>query len=128
MAWSAWKGKLLAAVATAVAAVVIAVYYQQLLDAGVEILEYDGTLQHAKAVIVDRRAVCIGSPNMNQRSMCLDDEIAVLALDRDLADLLLKDFDGDCERCRVIDPEQWPHRGFVRRLRERWASIFEAQL
>lgn len=103
-------------------------YYQKLLDVGVEILEYDTTLQHSKAVIVDRRVVSIGSPNMNQRSMCLDDEIAVLALDRDLADRLLNDFERDCQRCRIIDPEQWPRQGIVRRLRERWASIFEAQL
>ncbi len=103
-------------------------YYQQLLHAGVEILEYDKTLQHSKAVIVDRRVVSIGSPNMNQRSMCLDDEIAVLALDRELADMLLNDFERDCERCRTIDADQWQRRGIVRRLRERWASIFEAQL
>lgn len=103
-------------------------YYQRLLDAGVELLEYDGTLQHSKALIVDQRIVCVGSPNMNQRSMCLDDEIALIALDRGLADALLDDFGQDCERCRRIDPDQWPSRGLWRRLRARWASIFEAQL
>jgi len=102
--------------------------YRELIDAGIEIHEYDRTLLHTKAVIVDRRLCCIGSPNMNQRSQRLDDEIAVLVDDPKLADELLGDFDADRAACRIIDRETWSRRGVVQRLREWWAGRLEAQL
>lgn len=102
--------------------------YQPLIDAGVEIHEYDPTLLHTKAVIVDRRLCCIGSPNMNQRSQSLDEEVAVLADDAALADELLGDFDADLDRCRTIDRLSWARRGALQRLCEWWAGRLEAQL
>ncbi len=102
--------------------------YAALLAAGVEIHEYDRTLLHTKAVIVDQRLVCIGSPNMNQRSQSLDDEIAVLIDDADLADELLRDFEYDRSHCRAIERESWAQRGAWQRTREWWAGRMEAQL
>jgi len=102
--------------------------YVELLEAGVELFEYDRTLLHSKAVVVDRRFCCIGSPNMNQRSQSLDDEIAMIAADPELASELLADFEADLEHCRTIRARQWRHRGFGQRLGERLASMLEAQL
>ena len=103
-------------------------YYDDLLEAGADILEYDRTLLHTKAVIVDRRLCCIGSPNMNQRSQSQDDEIAVLIDDPDLAESLLGDFIDDRTWCRAIDIDEWRRRGIAQRLREWWAGGMEAQL
>ena len=103
-------------------------HYADLLEAGVELFEYDRTLLHTKAVVVDRRLSVIGSPNMNQRSQSLDDEIALIVADPELSSELLRDFKADLEHCRTIRAQQWPHRGFGQRLGERLASMLEAQL
>jgi len=103
-------------------------YYSNLLSAGARIFEYDRTLQHVKAVVVDQRMVCIGSPNMNQRSTSQDDEIALLTFDRSLANELRADFKADLSDSRSIDGKKWASRGFIRRARELAASVLEAQL
>jgi len=103
-------------------------YFDEVLQAGVQVFEYDRTLLHTKVVIVDQELSCIGSPNMNQRSQSLDEEIAVLVHDHDLARELLGDFDEDLRHCRKIEPEAWSRRGLIQRLREKAASLLEAQL
>jgi cardiolipin synthase len=103
-------------------------YFERLLKAGVQILEYDRTLLHTKAVIVDQQLCCVGSPNMNQRSLSLDDEVAVVAFDPMLAGELLHDFESDRTDCRSIALDEWTGRGAWPRLREFFASFLEAQL
>ena len=53
-----------------------------LLDAGVEIFEYQPTMMHAKALIVDRLLVSVGSTNVDLRSFQLNDEASLNVYDR----------------------------------------------
>ncbi|WP_068418067.1 cardiolipin synthase [Planctomyces sp. SH-PL62] len=59
-------------------------YIRELYEAGTEILLYRPTMLHAKAVLFDDRLTIIGSPNMDNRSLFLNYEVAlyVFALDR----------------------------------------------
>ena len=50
-------------------------YYPELLDAGVQICEYEGML-HAKLTIIDDDLVCIGSANLDERSFRLNFEMS----------------------------------------------------
>ena len=56
--------------------------YQELLDQGVEIAEYQPTMMHTKAFMVDGVFSIIGSANFGNRSFELNDELAVGVLDR----------------------------------------------
>lgn len=63
-------------------------YYDELLAAGVRIFEYQPNLLHAKAMLVDRRHVLIGSANFDHRSFRLNFELTMLVADAELADAM----------------------------------------
>jgi len=59
-------------------------YYEELLQAGVRIYEYQGGLLHTKSVTVDDAITLIGSANMDLRSFDLNYENNILFYDADL--------------------------------------------
>jgi cardiolipin synthase len=59
-------------------------YYQDLLEAGVEIHEYDGGLLHTKSLTLDGEITLIGSANMDRRSFELNYENNILFYDPQL--------------------------------------------
>ena len=59
--------------------------YQDLLDHGIEIFEYQPTMMHAKAMMVDGVFSIIGSANFGNRSFELNDELAIGVDDAELA-------------------------------------------
>jgi cardiolipin synthase len=58
--------------------------YADLLDAGVQLHEYQGGLLHAKTLTVDGEVALIGSANMDRRSLDLNFENDILLYDRSL--------------------------------------------
>ena len=59
-------------------------YYADLLNAGVQIFEYEGGLLHTKSLTLDGEVTLIGSANMDRRSFELDYENNILFYDRTL--------------------------------------------
>jgi cardiolipin synthase len=59
-------------------------YYDALLNAGINIFEYEGGLLHSKTLTVDGEISLIGSANMDRRSFDLNYENAILFCDRQL--------------------------------------------
>ena len=59
-------------------------YYQDLLEAGVEIHEYEGGLLHTKSLTLDGEITLIGSANMDRRSFDLNYENNILFYDPQL--------------------------------------------
>ncbi len=51
-------------------------YFRQLIDAGVRVFRYNGIL-HAKTMLIDANVLCIGTVNLNVRSLERDDELFV---------------------------------------------------
>ncbi|HSR00296.1 MAG TPA: phospholipase D-like domain-containing protein, partial [Sphingomicrobium sp.] len=60
-------------------------YYEDLIDAGVEIYEFAPGLLHAKTMVVDRRTGLLGSANLDRRSFELNFENNILFEDPTLA-------------------------------------------
>jgi small conductance mechanosensitive channel len=54
----------------------------ELLQAGVEIAEYEPTMLHVKLLVVDREMVSVGSTNFDIRSLRLNDEASLNIYDR----------------------------------------------
>jgi cardiolipin synthase len=99
--------------------------YQDLLDQGVEIAEYQPTMMHTKAVVIDGVFSLIGSANFGNRSFELNDELTVGVFDRQLAGTLTGDFEADWRNSRQFNAATWPHaRSFDGKLQEWFWSFF----
>ena len=60
-------------------------YYQELLEAGVRVFEFQPAMMHAKTIVADENWSVIGSANMDERSMELNEENIVGVADESLA-------------------------------------------
>jgi len=92
--------------------------YQALLDAGIEIYEYEPTMMHVKAMIVDGVWSVIGSANFDNRSFELNDELTLAVHDHDLAQALTRDFEADIQKSIRLDAASWHKRPLWQKLRE----------
>jgi len=102
--------------------------YARLLGAGVKIYEYQGTVLHSKVLTVDGAWGTIGSANVDDRSLVLNDELNISFTDLDLIGQLDRQFEIDTQRAREIRPSEWPGRPLPGRLAESGASLFRHQL
>jgi cardiolipin synthase len=93
--------------------------YERLLECGIGVWNFQPSMLHAKVMTIDGRIANVGSANFNSRSMALDEEINVVALDSDLTEILDRQFDEDLERSVRIRPGRWTERSVVQRTIER---------
>ena len=97
--------------------------YARLLEAGVRLWSYQVGMLHAKVVTVDRTVASVGSANLTNRSLLLDDEVNIVVLDPEVTRILDEDFDVDLERSEAVDPAAWPDRGLAQRAKEAVAGL-----
>ena len=98
--------------------------YDALLAAGIEIHEFQPTMMHVKALIVDAVWSIVGSTNFDNRSLELNDEINVAIADADLALRLTEDFEVDLRRSRRLTLEAWRDRSATEKAREKFWGLF----
>ena len=99
-----------------------------LLAAGAEIYEYQPTMYHVKAMIVDEFMVSVGSTNFDDRSFRLNDEANLNVYDPVFAKQQVAIFDEDISRSRRVTLDAWTNRSWTERLAEQAASLLDAQL
>ena len=102
-------------------------YFEELMEAGVKIYEYQPTMMHAKTVVVDGKFSVVGSSNMDVRSKELNMENVLGILDTGFASQLEKTFFDDLKSAKEINLEEWRKRGMVKKLTERVSSLFAEQ-
>ena len=98
--------------------------YEDLLAAGIEIYEYQPTMMHAKAMVVDGIWSIIGSSNLDNRSLELNDENNIAVADRAFSARLSQDFEQDLTRTKRITAEDWRKRSWIQRMREKFWGAF----
>jgi cardiolipin synthase len=98
--------------------------YQEFLDLGIDIYEYQPTMMHAKAMVVDGTWSMFGSANFDNRSLELNDEMNVAVSDPGLAARLSRDFEQDLQQSKKLDPAQWRRRSPLEKAREHFWSYF----
>jgi cardiolipin synthase len=101
--------------------------YGELLAGGVRLFEYEPSMTHVKALIVDDDWAVIGTTNVDNRSFEHNDEINVVLLDRSGTRRLREDFERDLARSREVTLEDWKRRPVLERLVGRTAWILERQ-
>jgi cardiolipin synthase len=99
-----------------------------LLEAGVEIWEYQPTMYHCKVTIVDEVWVSVGSTNFDNRSFRLNDEANLNVFDAGFAAEQSKVFEQDKQRAKRVDLVQWQQRPLGERMKDWLAETLRGQL
>jgi cardiolipin synthase len=99
-----------------------------LLEAGIQIFEYEPTMFHCKVLVVDELMVSVGSTNFDNRSFRLNDEANLNVFGAAFAREQTGIFERDLQRCRRITLQDWQARPWRERLVERVASLLGGQL
>lgn len=102
--------------------------YGDLLEAGIEIYEYQSTMLHQKTMLVDGVWATVGTANFDNRSFALSEETNVCFHDPALVEQLQSIFLSDLARCRRIQLAEWRGRGLWQRGKEVLASLIEDQV
>jgi len=97
-------------------------YYEELLAAGARIFEFEPAMMHAKTAVVDSAWSIVGSANMDERSMELNEENVLGIADREFARSIEEGLSADYTRSREITLERWQKRSIVRKALERLAK------
>jgi cardiolipin synthase len=99
-----------------------------LLEAGIEIYEYQPTMFHVKVVIVDEIWTSVGSTNFDNRSFRLNDEANLNVFDAEFAAGQARIFEADKARSRQITLEEWLRRPWRERATDRLAGLLRLQV
>ena len=102
--------------------------YRRLLNAGVEIYEYEPQILHAKLFVMDE-AVYVGSANLDPRSLSINYELMLRFESAPMAGEARVIFADALRYSRRIDSATWrASRTFWTRLQQRWAYFLLARI
>jgi cardiolipin synthase len=101
--------------------------YNNLLEAGIEIHEYQRARLHSKTFVVDGRWGSVGSTNLTNRSFSWNYESNVHVFDDDFACRMEEMFERDLADARRITLEEWKKRSFGDRFAEWFYGIIRSQ-
>lgn len=99
-----------------------------LLEAGVEMYEYQTTMYHCKMMVVDGCMTSVGSTNFDPRSFHLNDEANLNIYDKAFAARMTEVFERDLARSRRITLKDWQARPLPEKLRERATALLAPML
>jgi cardiolipin synthase A/B len=102
--------------------------YGTLLDAGIEIYEYQPTMLHQKTMIVDGAWATVGTANFDNRSFALSEETNICFHDPELVARMESVFRTDLACCEQVRAAEWRRRGVWQRTKEVLASLVEDQM
>ncbi len=100
----------------------------ELLDAGVEIYEYQPAMYHCKVLIVDDVWVSVGSTNFDDRSFRLNDEANLNVYDSAFAAEQISTFNLDRSNSRQMTRQEFKDRSSVGKLWDQIAISLRRQL
>lgn len=96
-----------------------------MLQAGVEIHEYQPTMFHCKVMVVDRLLVSVGSTNFDDRSFRLNDESNLNIYDAEFARQQIAVFEQDLKHARRVTFALWQNRPLTEKILERSAALLQ---
>jgi len=92
--------------------------FGRMLRAGVKIYEYTPALLHAKTMVIDGVWATIGSTNLDNRSLALDEELNLIIYDRAVAQQFERTFLEDIALSQPVTYEAWKKRGLASKMLE----------
>ena len=98
-------------------------YYDELLDAGVEIYEYRPGLLHAKTITIDAEWSLLDTANFDRRSFELNYEVSFSTRDEAFTSQLRETQLSYLQESERITPDRWQQRSAIRRLWQNSARL-----
>jgi cardiolipin synthase len=102
--------------------------YGPLLEAGIQILEYNHTMLHQKTMVVDGTWGTVGTTNFDSRSFAQNEENNVCFYNPDLCRRLEAIFTADLTGCERITLDAWRERGLWPKTKQFLASFLQEQV
>ena len=103
-------------------------YFDDLLDAGVEIHLYKPRFLHAKYLTIDRDLAMVGSTNMDIRSFALNAEINLLIYDTEVVGKLCSLQAQSIDQSMPVLREEWERRSLVAKVVQNTARLMDSFL
>jgi cardiolipin synthase len=100
--------------------------YGSLLKHGIRIFEYNPSMNHTKALMVDGIWSVVGSTNFDYRSFSINDEVNLAVMDAALTRRIAQDFERDLSDSTEISYQQWREKRRFR-IADRIFSLLERQ-
>jgi cardiolipin synthase len=97
--------------------------YDRLLREGMEIYEYQPTMMHAKTMVIDGKWSIIGSANLDNRSLDMNDEVNIGIADESLARALAVTFEDDLRAAKQLTLDEWRKRALLEKANEKFWSL-----
>ena len=102
-------------------------FYEELLRDGVRIFEYQPSMMHAKAVVVDDAWALVGSANLDERSMEINEENLLGIAEPEFARAAADGLEEDFGRATEILLDAWRRRPAYKRVLEKAAHVLIEQ-
>jgi cardiolipin synthase len=102
--------------------------YEELLEGGVRVYEYQPTMMHAKTFVIDGVWSTIGTMNFDNRSLAFNDETNLVAYDRRLGAAMDSIFLEDLRYSKEIKLEEFRKRPWYQKLFESGAHLMSRVL
>lgn len=102
--------------------------WKPLLEAGARFFEYQPARFHCKYLLVDDVWASVGSANLDNRSMSLNEEANLNILDRRFVTAHGRIFEEDKSHSREITLADWHDRPWREKLKGRLASVMRQQM
>lgn len=97
--------------------------WENLLQAGVKISEYQPTFFHCKLVIVDDIWISVGSTNIDDRALRLNDEANINLFDREFARAQTTLFDKHAATSNPHTFSDWQSRSMIQKIADSITSL-----
>ena len=99
-------------------------YYEELLEAGVRIFEYQKGFIHSKFITVDDQFASIGTANMDIRSFLHNLEVNAFLFSKEITAELNRVFAEDLQNSTEVTPEEYAKRNYIIRVKESFTRLF----
>jgi len=103
-------------------------YYAELLNAGVEIYQYQKGFIHSKTMVSDQQLSVIGTANMDNRSFELNFEVNAVIYDNHTAEEMTRIFYQDLKESKKINAGEWEKRPLYKQLPEKLGRLLSPLL
>ncbi|WP_338786311.1 phospholipase D-like domain-containing protein [Metabacillus sp. FJAT-53654] len=103
-------------------------YYGELIEAGVEIYQYNKGMIHTKVLIIDEEIAEVGSANYDMRSFRLNYEVCQILYSADVARELTEQFERDLTDSVPLRIEDLLQRSLTERIIEQGARLLSPLL
>ena len=101
--------------------------YGMLLEAGVEIAEYQPGMNHTKLLVIDDGLAVVGTSNFDNRSFGLNDEVNVVLVDAEAVQALVQGFHQHLAASLAIQMADWRARPMLERALALLGIVLERQ-